>query len=108
MIEESLLSRLQQPHASKILRSFSLSFYTEVTIIDNENTYQSYSSFTTAHKPADEYESLLVSASKLRSRANRAYEKREPSEIALVSKSILLHKFLTVILLGVDSCWTLT
>jgi hypothetical protein len=83
-IEESLVSRLQQPHASKMLHSFSLSFCTEPATIDHPNTYQSYSSFTTAHKPADEYESRLVSASKLRSRAVKAYEKREASEIALV------------------------
>jgi hypothetical protein len=51
----------------------------------HEDTYQSYSSFTTSYKPATEYESLLLSASKLRSRAVKAYERREPSELALVS-----------------------
>ncbi|KAH7885374.1 hypothetical protein F5I97DRAFT_1378091 [Phlebopus sp. FC_14] len=66
-VESLYLSRLQQPHAG------------------HEETYQSYSSFTTAYKPAAEYESLLVSASKLRSRAVKAYERREASELALTS-----------------------
>ncbi|KIK95320.1 hypothetical protein PAXRUDRAFT_140954 [Paxillus rubicundulus Ve08.2h10] len=61
------LMRLQQPHAGY------------------ESTYQSYSSFTTSYKPATEYESLLLSASRLRSRAVKAYERREPSELALTS-----------------------
>ncbi|KAI9568595.1 hypothetical protein HD554DRAFT_2099306 [Boletus coccyginus] len=66
-VEELHLARLQQPHAG------------------HEDTYQSYSSFTTAYKPATEYEPLLVSASKLRSRAVKAYERREPSELSLTS-----------------------
>lgn len=93
MIEQRLLSRLQQPHASKIMQPFSFSFRAKAATIDHQNTYQSYSSFTTAHKPADEYESLLVSASKLRSRAVKAYDKREASEIALVGKPIFLASF---------------
>ncbi|KAF9242560.1 hypothetical protein BU15DRAFT_86759 [Melanogaster broomeanus] len=67
-IEALHLMRLQQPHT-----------------VCHEDTYQSYSSFTTSYKPATEYELLLVSASKLRSRAVKAYERREPSEFALTS-----------------------
>jgi hypothetical protein len=96
-IEKILLARLQQPHASKI-SSFIHSFDTKVATIDHQDTYQSYSSFTTAHKPASEYESLLISASKLRSRAIKAYEKREASEMALVGKLNSLRKFMIVTL----------
>ncbi|KAH0831905.1 hypothetical protein J3R83DRAFT_12788 [Lanmaoa asiatica] len=67
-VEELHLTRLQQPHAG------------------HEDTYQSYSSFTTTYKPATEYESLLVSASKLRSRAVKVYERREPAELSLVRR----------------------
>ncbi|KAF9220989.1 hypothetical protein BS17DRAFT_786300 [Gyrodon lividus] len=66
-VEALHLTRLQQPHAG------------------HEDTYQSYSSFTTSYKPATEYESLLLSASKIRSRAVKAYERREPCELALTS-----------------------
>ncbi|KAG1748706.1 hypothetical protein EDB19DRAFT_1847464 [Suillus lakei] len=79
VVEEILLARLQQPHAN------------------HQDTYQSYSSFTTAHKPASEYESLLISASKLRSRAIKAYEKREASEMALTAAGHSLDAYATYI-----------
>lgn len=79
LIEEIMLARLQQPHAN------------------HQDTYQLYSSFTTAHKPANEYESLLISASKLRSRAVKAYEKREASEIALAAAGYSLDAYATYI-----------
>ncbi len=53
---------------------------------DHEETFQAYSTFTTNYKPPDEYESLLVHASKLRSRAAKAFDLREPLEISLVRK----------------------
>ncbi|KXN88177.1 hypothetical protein AN958_07636 [Leucoagaricus sp. SymC.cos] len=64
-VEELLLNRLRQPHSN------------------NDETFQSYSSFTTNYKPPTEYESLLVAASKIRSQAYRSWEKREPFETAL-------------------------
>lgn len=79
VIEKILLARLQQPHAN------------------HQDTYQSYSSFTTAYKPASEYESLLISASKLRSRAIKAYEKREASEMALAAAGYSLDAYATYI-----------
>lgn len=79
VIENILLARLQQPHAN------------------HQDTYQSYSSFTTAYKPASEYESLLISASKLRSRAVKAYEKREASEMALAAAGYSLDAYATYI-----------
>ena len=51
---------------------------------DNDETFQAYSSFTTNHKPADQYEELLVKASKGRSQALKAYQRREELESALV------------------------
>ncbi|KAG8214448.1 hypothetical protein J3R82DRAFT_9471 [Butyriboletus roseoflavus] len=72
-VEELHLARLQQPHAG------------------HEDTYQSYSSFTTTYKPATEYESLLVAASKLRSRAVKVYERRERSELSLTSLEAYMH-----------------
>lgn len=79
VIENILLARLQQPHAN------------------HQDTYQSYSSFTTAYKPASEYESLLISASKLRSRAVKAYEKREASEMGLAAAGYSLDAYATYI-----------
>ncbi|KAH7922022.1 hypothetical protein BV22DRAFT_1131760 [Leucogyrophana mollusca] len=69
-VEILLLSRLQQPHSN------------------HEETYQAYSTFTTNHKPSDQYETVLVSASKLRSKAVKAYERREASEISLSGFSL--------------------
>ncbi|KAI6044840.1 hypothetical protein EDC04DRAFT_2560886 [Pisolithus marmoratus] len=66
-VENLILARLQQPHSG------------------HEDTFQSYSSFTTKYKPASEYEGLLVAASKLRSRAAKAYERREATELRLTS-----------------------
>ncbi|KAH7914268.1 hypothetical protein BJ138DRAFT_1177428 [Hygrophoropsis aurantiaca] len=74
-VEVLLLSRLQQPHSN------------------HEETYQAYSTFTTNYQPPDQYESLLVSASKLRSQAVKAYERRENSEISLRQSGYLLDNY---------------
>ncbi|KAI6014828.1 hypothetical protein BKA83DRAFT_4345131 [Pisolithus microcarpus] len=66
-VQNLILARLQQPHS------------------EHEDTFQSYSSFTTKYKPAGEYEGLLVAASKLRSRVAKAYERREAAELGLTS-----------------------
>jgi hypothetical protein len=50
-----------------------------------EDTFQSYSSFTTNYKAPQAYETLLVNASKVRGKAKKAYDWREPYETALVS-----------------------
>ncbi|KAH8114308.1 hypothetical protein DFH11DRAFT_1593741 [Phellopilus nigrolimitatus] len=68
-IEDMLLARLKQPHSS------------------HEQTFQSYSTFTTNYKPADAYEKLLVSASKTRVAAVKAYERRERNESYLVQSN---------------------
>jgi squamous cell carcinoma antigen recognized by T-cells 3 len=50
---------------------------------------QSYSSFTTSYKPAQEYESLLIAASKQRAKALKQLERREALEVALVRRLVL-------------------
>ncbi|KZT27355.1 hypothetical protein NEOLEDRAFT_1060705 [Neolentinus lepideus HHB14362 ss-1] len=64
-LDSAYLTRLQQPHSN------------------HGETFQSYSTFTTNFKSAQEYESLLVSASKLRSKAVKAYDRRESFESQL-------------------------
>ncbi|GAW06502.1 rna-binding protein prp24 [Lentinula edodes] len=64
-LEAFLLERLSQPHAHA------------------DDTFQAYSSFTTNYKPASQYESLLVAASKVKSRIQKAVERRDPHEDAL-------------------------
>ncbi|EJC97945.1 uncharacterized protein FOMMEDRAFT_97432 [Fomitiporia mediterranea MF3/22] len=65
-IEDILLERLKQPHST------------------HEETFQSYSTFTTNNKPADIYEKLLVSASKAKAPAIKAYQRRERNEQFLI------------------------
>ena len=52
--------------------------------LDHDETFQAYSSFTTSYKPADEYETLLVKASKSKAQAVKAFQRRENMESALV------------------------
>ena len=51
---------------------------------DHDETFQAYSSFTTNYKPADQYESLLVKASKSKAQAVKGYQRRENYENSLV------------------------
>ncbi|KAI0081583.1 hypothetical protein K474DRAFT_1703756 [Panus rudis PR-1116 ss-1] len=64
-MDEILLTRLKQPHS------------------EHDATFQAYSSFTTAFKPADEYEPLLVQASKSKAAAIKAWNRREQMESSL-------------------------
>jgi len=64
-VQRVLSDRLRQPHTN------------------SQDTLQTYSTFTTNHKPPDQYEALLVAASKLRSQGQRAFERRENLEAAL-------------------------
>ncbi|KAI9057468.1 RNA-binding protein Prp24 [Trametes sanguinea] len=75
LVEAMLLERLQQPHANY------------------EETFQAYSSFTTNYKPPDQYESLLVQASKLRSRAVKGYQLREELENSLARSNFSLEGY---------------
>ncbi|CCM02468.1 uncharacterized protein FIBRA_04567 [Fibroporia radiculosa] len=74
-VESMLLERLQQPHSN------------------HDETFQAYSTFTTNYKPPDQYESLLVTASKLRSQAVKAYEKRETYESSLAQAGFSLEGY---------------
>ncbi|KAJ7644334.1 hypothetical protein FB45DRAFT_897551 [Roridomyces roridus] len=68
-VEELLLARLRQPHAN------------------SEETAQAYSSFTTNYKPSEDYEALLVKASKIRGQAVKAFQRRETWETSLAQSS---------------------
>ncbi|KAI0755299.1 RNA-binding protein Prp24 [Daedaleopsis nitida] len=74
-VEEMLLERLKQPHSN------------------HEETFQAYSSFTTNYKPPDQYESLLVEASKLRSQAVKAFQRREDFENSLAQANDSLEGY---------------
>ncbi|KAJ4482272.1 hypothetical protein J3R30DRAFT_3681497 [Lentinula aciculospora] len=74
-MEAFLLERLSQPHAHV------------------DNTFQAYSSFTTNYKPASQYESLLVAASRNKSRILKAVERRDQYENALNQSNNSLEAF---------------
>ncbi|PSR71958.1 hypothetical protein PHLCEN_2v12168 [Hermanssonia centrifuga] len=74
-MENLLVSRLQQPHS------------------DYAESLQDYSSFTTNYKPADQYESLLVQASKLRAQAVKAFQRRENYEASLAQAGFSLDAY---------------
>ncbi|KAI0084788.1 hypothetical protein BDY19DRAFT_1077256 [Irpex rosettiformis] len=74
-IETMFLERLRQPHSN------------------HDETFQAYSSFTTNYKPADQYETLLVQASKLRAQAVKAYQKRESYESSLTQADYSLEGY---------------
>ncbi|KAJ3490444.1 hypothetical protein NLI96_g1424 [Meripilus lineatus] len=75
ILDQMLLDRLKQPHAN------------------SDETFQSYSTFTTNYKPPDEYEPLLVQASKLRSKAVKAFNIREPLETSLAQANNSLEGY---------------
>ncbi|KAH9999668.1 hypothetical protein BJV74DRAFT_823117 [Russula compacta] len=74
-IEDMYLERLQQCHST------------------NEDTFQSYSTFTTNYKAPQAYETLLVNASRIRGKAKKAYEWREPYETALEKSGRSLYAY---------------
>ncbi|KAF9811778.1 hypothetical protein IEO21_06434 [Rhodonia placenta] len=74
-VEAMLLERIQQPH------------------FNHEETFQAYSSFTTNYRPPGQYEELLVNASKLRSQAKKATEKREQFETYLANSGFSLEGY---------------
>lgn len=74
-IEDMHLERLQQCHST------------------NEETFQSYSTFTTNYKAPQAYEMLLVNASGIRGKAQKAYEWRESYELALERSGNSLYAY---------------
>ncbi|TFK90773.1 RNA-binding protein Prp24 [Polyporus arcularius HHB13444] len=75
LVDAMLLERLQQPHSN------------------HDETFQAYSSFTTNYKPPDEYEPLLVQASKARAQAVKAYQRREYFENSLAQAGYSLDGY---------------
>ncbi|EJF56678.1 RNA-binding protein Prp24 [Dichomitus squalens LYAD-421 SS1] len=75
VVEQLLLERLKQPHSN------------------HEETFQTYSSFTTNYKPADQYESLLVHASKSKAQAVKGFQRRENYENSLVKANYSLEGY---------------
>jgi len=62
---------------------------------DMDSTFQLYSSFTTQYMPPQDYETLMVSASKTKAHSVKAWERREQHELTLVCYSKLQRtKFL--------------
>lgn len=49
-----------------------------------EETFQTFSSFTTNYLPAQDYESILVSASKIRGQSVRNFDRRDRLENDIV------------------------
>ncbi|KAK2465199.1 hypothetical protein APHAL10511_002553 [Amanita phalloides] len=74
-VQQLLLTRLRQPHANF------------------EDTFQSYSTFTTNYKPPAQYESLLIAASKVRGKGERAFERRANLEGLLTQSSYSLDAY---------------
>lgn len=78
-VQRFLLERLRQPHSN------------------SDDTFQIYSSFTTNHKPPQEYEPLLVAATKIRSQAVKTFQRREAMEAALVQSNFSLESYASYI-----------
>lgn len=79
LLVESLQSfhliRLRQPHSNP------------------EDTSQSYSSFTTKYQPPQDYETLLIAASKVRTQGTKSFDRREPMETGLVQSGFALEAY---------------
>ncbi|RPD62808.1 RNA-binding protein Prp24 [Lentinus tigrinus ALCF2SS1-6] len=75
LVEAILLERLRQPHSN------------------HDETFQAYSTFTTNYKPPEEYESLLVKASKGKAQAVKAFQRRENLENSLANSGYSLEGY---------------
>lgn len=67
-----------------MLLTHSNRFDNSSPLLGIEDTFQSYSSFTTNYLPPQDYESLMVSASKIRGQSIRNLDRRERLETNLV------------------------
>ncbi|KAG7088241.1 hypothetical protein E1B28_012255 [Marasmius oreades] len=74
-LQALLLDRLKQPHST------------------SDNTFQVYSTFTTNYKPPEQYESLMVAASKSRSQAVKGFQRREAFETELKNSGYSLEAY---------------
>ncbi|KAF9468618.1 hypothetical protein BDZ94DRAFT_1279703 [Collybia nuda] len=75
LVDTLYLTRLKQPHSNI------------------EETSQSYSSFTTKYKLPQDYEVLMIGASKIRSQGSKSYDRRESLEFALEKSETPLEVF---------------
>lgn len=82
-VQNFLLTRLQQPHPSIHYLSYVGNF-NWISFTDIEESFQTYSSFTTNYLPPQEYESILISASKVRGQSMRNFDRRERLETNIV------------------------
>ncbi|KAF5315056.1 hypothetical protein D9619_007334 [Psilocybe cf. subviscida] len=78
-IQNQYLARLAQPHPSI------------------EETFQAYSTFTTNYLPAQDYESLLVAASKIKGQSIRNLSRREAMENAIIKGGNPLNDYVKYI-----------
>ncbi|KAF9046435.1 hypothetical protein BJ165DRAFT_1471732 [Panaeolus papilionaceus] len=74
-VQQFFLARLQEPHSNM------------------DHTSQEYSTFTTNYLPPNQYESIMLSASKLKSPSVKFYERRETYELALNRSNNSLEGF---------------
>ncbi|KAJ3554397.1 hypothetical protein NM688_g3135 [Phlebia brevispora] len=101
LTESQELWDLQREYIMELLESASgdeksapwLSPTPQRTHINYDETFQAYSSFTTNYKPPDQYESLLVQASKSRGLAVKVWQRREESESALAKAKFSLEAY---------------
>ncbi|KAG6850068.1 hypothetical protein H0H93_001618 [Arthromyces matolae] len=83
-IQVFFVARLGQAHTSTLPSIISISpSLTRRYAIDSEDTMEYYSSFTTNNRSPAQYEVLLSTASKVRDRTNKSFERREQFEDAL-------------------------
>ncbi|KAH8825051.1 hypothetical protein DL96DRAFT_1737005 [Flagelloscypha sp. PMI_526] len=83
----SLVERIEKIHLDRLKLPHSAS----------DETMQSYSTFTTNHKPQDKYEEFLVSASKLKTYASKGFQRREAQEYATLNNAQSLTAFATLL-----------
>ncbi|KIK08003.1 hypothetical protein K443DRAFT_1909 [Laccaria amethystina LaAM-08-1] len=74
-VKQLHLDRLHQPHSN------------------SDETFQSYSSFTTNYQTPQDYEQLMVAASKIRTQVVKAYNRRERLESALAQSNYSLESY---------------
>ncbi|PPR05354.1 hypothetical protein CVT24_007968 [Panaeolus cyanescens] len=74
-VQQFFLTRLQEPHYNA------------------EHTFQEYSTFTTNYLPPNQYETIMLSASKLKAQSVKFYERREGYESTLAQENNSLDAF---------------
>ncbi|KAF8232065.1 hypothetical protein L208DRAFT_1377849 [Tricholoma matsutake] len=60
---------------------------------DPEDTSESYLSFTTKYQPPQDYETLLIAASKVCTQGTKSFDRREPMETGLVQSGFAVEAY---------------